>query len=510
MWKLKNQGPTAELLRMLRDLKWSVRVVFLLPLSLLAATIIASLEKTPLTGRWRVILLSPAEEEKIVETLQKTWRSSVNDVLASAVESGTPPAQIPITDWRHRWVEATLRRLENAVSLLQSEPTALLRRPTAKDDYPFPPPSTFPLAARPRPAQSAHEWMNPHHEVSTETNAAGESSKAVEHHNLNLIGPPYSCLVVDDPESQNAFSYGFGPGGAGGVVVFTGFLDEIMQNSSSSSSPHSSSQIVTPPPKSLLSLLFGSLSLTSQRLHEYRPTDKETSELAVLLSHELAHLILAHHLESLSATSILLPSITSILTDVSRAILFPFTWAFGPFINDVLIELGKRRAADARQIGTMKTGRVLEIEAGKSSLDSFPYWAWQSAIDLVSARLLAYAGFDPREAIKFWEARIERSKSNPENPKAVAGCAIQGDTDQVGWTTSTTSWAMGREVHPLNEERIKVLKDELERWEVEWTRLRKRGAVSWFHIRSLSWLALIANSRMCTLASKTVICTTLA
>jgi hypothetical protein len=111
-------------------------------------------------------------------------------------------------------------------------------------------------------------------------------------------------------------------------------------------------------------------------------------------------------------------------------------------------------------------------------------------LDLVSARLLAYAGFDPREAIRFWESRLEAANATgplavastsapsekpiPQPKKATVGCAILGKTDEHDWATSTASWAMGREIHPLNEERVLKLKEELRRWEVEWSRLEKK------------------------------------
>jgi predicted Zn-dependent protease len=95
-------------------------------------------------------------------------------------------------------------------------------------------------------------------------------------------------------------------------------------------------------------------------------------------------------------------------------------------------------------------------------------------LDLVSVRLLAYAGFDPREAIRFWESRIDKTKNDSDDPRAVVGCAIQSETDEHDWSTNMASWAMGGEVHPLNEERVQRLKEELERWEVEWKKMGRK------------------------------------
>ena len=55
------------------------------------------------------------------------------------------------------------------------------------------------------------------------------------------------------------------------------------------------------------------------------PTEEQTAELATLLAHELAHLVLSHHIETLSSGSIVWPSVLSIVTDAIRAFLFPVT-----------------------------------------------------------------------------------------------------------------------------------------------------------------------------------------
>jgi hypothetical protein len=186
--------------------------------------------------------------------------------------------------------------------------------------------------------------------------------EVMDENSLNLIGPPYSCLLVDNPGCQNAFSYGFGPGGAGGVVVYTGFLDEVLQNTP----PYPSQPNGTASPSgSVFSQLFGSLLAAPRRNYYYQPTEQQTSELAVLLAHELAHLLLAHHLETLSTTSILFPSVLSIFTDIARTVLFPVTMLFGPFVNDALAQLGKAHSGEMGKLSEMCAGRKLEIEAGE-------------------------------------------------------------------------------------------------------------------------------------------------
>lgn len=219
-------------------------------------------------------------------------------------------------DWRYKWVQNALRRLENVIPVLQREqelePTWLECGP---DDIPIPPPAEFPLRPRPR----ASEYLRRFAEFSC--------ARTVHPAPHAIAGPPYSLLVVDKPDSSNAFSYGFGPDGGGGVVVFSGFLDEVL----SKHKPEMSTEnYPTPPvqPKSWLSSLLGGILSTPAMPpspQPLAPTEEQTSELAILLAHELSHLILAHHLETLSSSSIIYPGVISIATDVVRALIFPIT-----------------------------------------------------------------------------------------------------------------------------------------------------------------------------------------
>lgn len=56
--------------------------LIIIPGSLFAATFIASLERTPVTGRWRLILLSPEEEKSVADDLRGDgWRDAVANIL---------------------------------------------------------------------------------------------------------------------------------------------------------------------------------------------------------------------------------------------------------------------------------------------------------------------------------------------------------------------------------------------------------------------------------------------
>ena len=109
------------------------------PLLLFWLTIVSSLERTPLTGRWRLILLSPDEEEDIAAQLAGSgWYRAVGEIL---MQNG-PVRLIEPSDWRYQWVLSTLRRLEGVIPVLSHEEQY---RPDwmecGPDDVPQPPPA---------------------------------------------------------------------------------------------------------------------------------------------------------------------------------------------------------------------------------------------------------------------------------------------------------------------------------------------------------------------------------
>ena len=116
---------------------------------------------------------------------------------------------------------------------------------------------------------------------------------------------PYSLLLLDKSDA-NAFSYGFGGKGAGGIVLFTGILDAILSESAD------------PPPPRRWQDVFSSPS-------NPRPSAKQDMHLATILAHEMGHLMLSHHLESLSQQQVLWPSFLNFTMDIVRGILWPVT-----------------------------------------------------------------------------------------------------------------------------------------------------------------------------------------
>ncbi|KAG8836434.1 hypothetical protein FRC20_007040, partial [Serendipita sp. 405] len=107
--------------------------------------------------------------------------------------------------------------------------------------------------------------------------------------------------------------------------------------------------------------------------------------------------------------------------------------------------------------------------------------------DLVGARLLAYAGFDARTAVKFWEEREAKDSCAEAQRKAKSIDVNSPDerSAEPGLLSRVTDWlSFGREtlregtyfekvkgaergVHPISAERVKKLRTELERWDLE-------------------------------------------
>ncbi|EAU85481.2 hypothetical protein CC1G_06382 [Coprinopsis cinerea okayama7 len=393
----------------MKRLKLSTRLLqamLLFPFLVFWATIVASLEQTPLTGRWRTIFLSPEEEDDIAaQLIGPGWYNAVHQVLSEEGE----PKFIPPTDWRYQWVRETLQRLVAVLPILEDErhqaPNWVEVGP---DDRPLPPPARYPL--KPRPRAVDYIRLVCHKLGVTQSPRPSDSDH-------------FALLLVDSPVDSNAFSYGFWPNGGSGIVVYSGFLDDIFAKTPL--------QYVTPPDdRSWLSQFLG--------VPPPQPypvvNEEQTTDLAVLLAHELSHLILCHHLESLSSSSIVVPGTISIIADIVRVLVFPITMFFGPFVNDAVAKMGDVGSGELRRMGEWCTTAKQEVEA-----------------DVVSARILAYAGFDARDAVKFWE---NRSDSDPECHRVERDRAAHLKTHRIR--------GVG---HPENARRIEVLKQELSSWE---------------------------------------------
>jgi hypothetical protein len=196
---LKRHFMSATVSHSLLRMAW---FALLFPVLLLAATAIASMEKTPISGRWRVLMLSTEEEDALVASLQGRGANAPNhwlEILRHVLGETDAPAETLLggrvldaaTDWRVGWAQVTLAALEASLGKL-----ALTDADVNLDGL-RPPPLTHSFVPR-----------------CTDQQATPSALSATR----------YPLLVVDRPE-KNAFSFGFAPqtGGAAnkgpGVVV---------------------------------------------------------------------------------------------------------------------------------------------------------------------------------------------------------------------------------------------------------------------------------------------------
>jgi predicted Zn-dependent protease len=123
-----------------------------------------------------------------------------------------------------------------------------------------------------------------------------------------------------------------------------------------------------------------------------------------------------------------------------RVILFPVTMVFGPFVNDALANVGKTSSRDFLRMHENCASAYQEIEA-----------------DVVSMRLLAYAGFDARDAVRYWEKRVGESSKTE--------CAVNRAEPVARDSASALTRNITGEGHPAADTRILRLREELQRWE---------------------------------------------
>lgn len=416
--------------------KWLVYTLVWLPIGLFTIVALLSIEKVPFTGRYRVIMLSPEEEDVITNKLKGPgWYKAVLGMFTTPERPAPPTVQLD--DWRWNWVNGVLRRLEKGVEeycAAEREAREMIS-PFAKDDIPRPPPPAYPLHPRARATSLIH--------------SAVEGYDSGNEH--LTVGPPYSLLLLEDQE-RNAMSYGFGDGGSGGVVIYTGIMDEILAKTPDAEEQPSAqsvniqrSQYIKPDLKIgwfaglRTSLGFSTSTAYKPTVLETQPsptipvpTDEQTLQLALILAHELSHLVLSHHLESLSWSEVVLPNATGLGGDLVRTILYPITFFLGPFVNDKIKDITKRKAEETSAYSDVHFSVKQEREA-----------------DVVSLRLLAYAGFNPEAAVKYWSADVPQPSCTKSGKSAVEHLPFQ---------------FLRGGVHDERETRFQRLLDELAKW----------------------------------------------
>ena len=288
-----------------RSASWVVGLLFGLPTFLLAAVYLCGLERTPLTGRWRIILLTPEEEDAISTSLSgANWYRSVINLLTTT--DGPAPPILPIEDWRWLWVQDILRRLEAAA--LEDSRSTRPNGPRQVTGSSAPVPTAqYPLKPRPRMSWMLHSMLP-------------SGNDKVEWEKLEM-GPPYSLLLMEK-DDRNAFSYGFGGKGASGIVVFSGLLDSILRGGSTAEKTAEVAQST-----SFSGLFAGIFGPSTRHTQSTQPTEEQTLHLACVLAHEVGHLLLSHHVETLSQQQVLWPSVLGLTMDLIRAFIWPFTCA---------------------------------------------------------------------------------------------------------------------------------------------------------------------------------------
>jgi hypothetical protein len=161
----------------------------LFPALLLAAIAIASMERTPISGRWRVLMLSTEEEDALVTSLVGSSVSNASDHWLEVLRHILGETDAPVgtllggrvldaaIDWRVGWAQITLAALEASLGKL------VLTDADVSLDGLRPPPLVHSFVPR-----------------CTEQRASSSALSATR----------YPLLVVDRPE-KNAFSFGFAP-----------------------------------------------------------------------------------------------------------------------------------------------------------------------------------------------------------------------------------------------------------------------------------------------------------
>lgn len=410
----------------LKRSRWLISILVGLPLLLLSAVYLGGLERTPFTGRWRIILLTPDEENTISSSLAgDNWYRSIINFLTTP-EAPAPPV-LPLEDWRWQWTRSVLHRLETGARAdidraLHPDQASLS---SFTSTVPIPPlkPSQRP---RPRAASRLHAAL-----------PGSDPTSGQEHLD---IGFPLSLLLLQK-EEDNAFSYGFGGKGASGIVVYTGLLDGIMRQHPPPIPQLEAPSRPSPPPSGISGLFSGLFGPTTPARHLTvpQPTEEQSLALACVLAHEMGHLLLSHPLEILSQQQFLWPSILGLTMDVTRAFIWPITFLLGPAVNDALANVGRT------------TSEELSERYGHMGFQ----WKHEYEADLAAFRLLATAGYDPREIIEPFARTVT----------GLHEILPMSDKDQ-SWTGSFFKlWS--RTTHPTPDQRVAALRKELERWERE-------------------------------------------
>ncbi|KAG2204093.1 hypothetical protein INT46_011105 [Mucor plumbeus] len=128
--------------------------------------------------------------------------------------------------------------------------------------------------------------------------------------------------------------------------------------------------------------------------------DYDTTRMAVILSHEIAHSLQRHFVEQHGFASLMF-----MLGDISRGVFWMITESMGPYVNQKINEY----ISTFITLETQTTyNRKLEKEA-----------------DLVGLKILAKAGYDPRAAIEVWQRMANLESELEEDVKTIQEPVIE-------------------------------------------------------------------------------------
>jgi len=130
-------------------------------------------------------------------------------------------------------------------------------------------------------------------------------------------------------------------------------------------------------------------------------------------------------LETLSSVTILAPGVLSIFTDAIRALLFPWTMIFGPFVNDAVAQLGKVGSVEISKMGEHCTSVKQEIEADVVSARSVHH-LFTSTISLIEFPIIdSLPTQDSMRAKLFDSGKTDKTTRTQENARRLVLACLQ-------------------------------------------------------------------------------------
>ncbi|KAI8076361.1 peptidase family M48-domain-containing protein [Halteromyces radiatus] len=168
----------------------------------------------------------------------------------------------------------------------------------------------------------------------------------------------------------------------------------------------------------------------------------DETKMAVILSHEMAHSVQRHFVETHGFASLLL-----MLGDITRGVFWMVTESFGPYVNQ---KINEAITAFIALESENTYNRQLEREA-----------------DLVGLKFLAKAGYDPRVAIEVWtrmaeiEERVKELQEDDIKALEKQQSSIQGQNSVGAMMENLINLWFGSS-HPPSQERVEYMQEHMD------------------------------------------------